>query len=234
MLAANELATGYASKILRDDDPLTSLRGQTQGGGGFFQTVTRSDEDAHDPGGLCQVENTAMKQKQMPESVEEALHRAAHHARNAIAELVAATRSLLHAVSLVASSDATRPSPTLASLARLLDELEAHIAAPTRDSSAAEPLLIALSEALDVEIARWEKRAERDSDARAVLRAFLGLRELLWELGVRPAAPDNTEASADPIRRNPQNSRNSRVTAAQAGGTRSGSGPRVQRVRVKG
>ncbi|MEE3329253.1 MAG: hypothetical protein VX246_00170 [Myxococcota bacterium] len=175
-----------------------------------------------------------MKRKQMPESVEEALHSAARHARNAIAELVAATRSLLDAVSLVASADATRPSPTLASLARLLDELEAHIAAPTRDSSAAEPLLIALSEALDVEISRWEKRAERDSDARAVLRAFLGLRELLWELGVRPAAPEEADAAADPIRRDRQNNRNSRVTSAQADDTHSESGPRVQRVRVKG
>jgi len=40
--------------------------------------------------------------------------------------------------------------------------------------------------ALDAEIARWEKRAAADGDARAVLRAFLGLRELLWEVGVRP------------------------------------------------
>ena len=175
-----------------------------------------------------------MKRKQTPESVEEALQHAAHHARNAIAEFVAASRSLLDAVSLLANADAARPNPTLASVARLLDELEAHIAAPTHSSSAAEPLLMALFEALDVEISRWERRAERDSDARAVLRAFLGLRELLWELGVRPAAPKPPEAAADPIRADRQNNRNSRVTSAQAENAHSGSSPRVQRVRVKG
>lgn len=175
-----------------------------------------------------------MNRKQVPESVEEALRSAAHHVRNAIAELVAAARALLDAVSLVATPDATSPSPTLASVARLLDELEAHIASPTRSSSAAEPLLMALSEALDTEIGRWEKRAERDSDARAVLRAFLGLRELLWELGVRPAASDDTDATREPSRPDRQNNRNSRVTSAQAVDTYSESGPRVQRVRVKG
>ena len=46
--------------------------------------------------------------------------------------------------------------------------------------------MVGLAEALDLEIERWERRAREDPDARAVLRAFLGVRELLWELGIRP------------------------------------------------
>jgi hypothetical protein len=55
-----------------------------------------------------------------------------------------------------------------------------------RGGDGPEPLLASIAEALDIEIARWEKRARDDLDARAVLRAFLGLREILWEVGVRP------------------------------------------------
>ena len=36
---------------------------------------------------------------------------------------------------------------------------------------------------------RWEERARDDSDARSVLRAYLGMREILWELGVRSSKP---------------------------------------------
>ena len=44
------------------------------------------------------------------------------------------------------------------------------------------------------EIERWEARSARDPDARAVLRAFLGLRELLWELGLRSDAKAEPES----------------------------------------
>ena len=177
------------------------------------------------------------KQRPSPESVEEALRNAAHHARNALAELVAASRSVLDAVSLVATNDSVSANPTLASVARLLDELEAHVASPTRGASDAEPLLKALSEALGAEIARWEKRATHDADARAVLRAFIGLREVLWELGVRPggsSAPPASPASAEATEAHPQKKRNPNVTSAQPDATHSSSGPRVQRVRVRG
>ena len=59
-------------------------------------------------------------------------------------------------------------------------------------------------DALDAEIARWETKARQDADARAVLRAFLGVRELLWELGMRPSAPaaeDGQEAAAPRARK---------------------------------
>ena len=145
-----------------------------------------------------------MSHTSSPESVEEALRRAAVHARTAMAESIAALRALLDAVALVATNGPAKSSVGLASLARILDELEEQIAPSnetTRPASAA--LLSALAEALDEEIARWEQRARRDHEARAVLRAFLGLRELLWEMGVRPGAhrpPDPAPDTAEPPR----------------------------------
>ena len=181
-----------------------------------------------------------------PASVEEALRNAAHHARSAVAESIAAARSLLDAASLVATGSAAQRSPALASLARLLDELEQQVASPSpgyarsRDGErVGEPLARALSEALDAEIARWEARAERDADARAVLRAFLGLREVLWELGVRPSRAES-EAPRDTHRPRPtpaasrQKTGNSDVTPAQADATHPESVPRVQRMHVRG
>ena len=177
-----------------------------------------------------------------PASVEEALTNASHHARNAVAELVAAARSLLDAGALVATRDVAAESPTLASVARLLDELEAHLASPSRASAAAAPILNALSEALAAEIARWEARAAHDADARAVLRVFIGLREVLWELGVRSsgAAEAGTGTGTERSRASGasdasrQQKSSSDVTLAQPGATHSESGPRVQRVRVRG
>jgi hypothetical protein len=118
-----------------------------------------------------------------PESAEQALARAAQHARAAAAELVAALRALVDAASLAASGQ-PGGSGRLAPLALVLDEVQT-LVSPEPGGGA---LAAAIAEALDAEIARWEERGRDDPDARAVLRAFLGLRELLWEMGVRPAA----------------------------------------------
>lgn len=118
-----------------------------------------------------------------PESAEQALARAAHHARAAGAELVAALRALLDAASLAASGQPGEDG-RLAPLALVLDEIQGLL---TPDVGAGT-LAAAIAEALDAEIARWEERGSDDPDARAVLRAFLGLRELLWEMGVRADA----------------------------------------------
>lgn len=115
------------------------------------------------------------------ESVEEALARGAHHARIAAAELVAALRALLDAASLAASGQPGGDG-RLAPLALVLDEIQGLLSPDV----GAGTLASAIAEALDAEIARWEERGRDDPDARAVLRAFLGLRELLWEMGVRP------------------------------------------------
>jgi hypothetical protein len=139
-----------------------------------------------------------------PESAEQALARAAQHARTAAAELVAALRALVDAASLAASGE-PGASGRLAPLAMLLDEAQALVS----PELGAGTLAAAIAEALDAEIARWEERGRDDADARAVLRAFLGLREILWEMGVRPAA--KTSAAGARPRRDSRRRRLQRV-----------------------
>lgn len=125
-----------------------------------------------------------------PASVEEALARARDHGRGAAAEALAAVHALLDAAALATSGQASQAHRLLGPLARLLERLAADL-----DRSRGEPseaLLTSVAEALDAEIARWEKRAQDDADARAVLRAFLGLREVLWEFGVRQGRPSDS------------------------------------------
>jgi hypothetical protein len=72
----------------------------------------------------------------------------------------------------------------------------------------AEPL----AEALELEIKRWELRSSTDADARVVLRAFLGLRELLWELGMRPGTSSTSDgAGSNSIRHEPAHTKRDRV-----------------------
>ena len=87
------------------------------------------------------------------------------------------------------AGEPARAHRLFAPLAGLLEGLEADLGATPDDAS--QPLLASIADALDAEIARWEALAEADSDARAVLRAFLGLRELLWEFGVRRSGGAN-------------------------------------------
>ncbi len=151
-----------------------------------------------------------------PGSVEEALDRARRHGRAAIADVLAAIHALLDAAALATAGEPAQAHRLFAPLAGLLEGLEADLEAAPRDAS--ESLLASIADALDAEISRWEARADADADARAVLRAFLGLRELLWEFGVRRTGgngevtpPDRRRAAA---RRRPRR--------------------RVQRVRVEG
>jgi hypothetical protein len=137
-----------------------------------------------------------------PADVAEALARARMHARSAASEAVLAAHALLDAAALAASGLPSDASRLLAPLAQLLDGL-AQALAPDAETVSA-PLLAALAEALDAEIARWEARARDDAEARAVLRAFLGVRELLWELGLRrrERGPDDSGAGPggpDPV-----------------------------------
>ena len=153
-----------------------------------------------------------------PQSVDEALARALRHARGAAAEVLAATRALLDALALATRGCATDEDPLLGPVVQLLEDLEARLAT---DRGAPLAVLSALADALDAEIARWEERARNDSEARAVLRAFLGVRELLWEFGVRntgAGGEGETETKARPV-----------VPKKPAKKS-----PRVQRVRVEG
>ncbi len=130
-------------------------------------------------------------------SVSEALSRAGRHARKAVSEGILAVRALLDAISLLQGGAPAESNRALEQVASWLEQMAAGVAG---DGGRDESLTRALAEALDLEIERWERRAREDPDARAVLRAFLGVRELLWELGVRPqpkrGAPDETNTSS--------------------------------------
>ena len=110
-----------------------------------------------------------------------ALARARRHSRTALAEALEAVRALLDAAALATSGVPAEAHGLLRTAARGLERAASGLS-PEADGPA---VVEALAEALDAEIARWESRADEDSEARAVLRAFLGVRELLWELGVR-------------------------------------------------
>jgi hypothetical protein len=129
-----------------------------------------------------------------PRTAPEALTRAARHARLAAAEALAAWRALVDAGALLATGGPSARVRGLGGVSRLTLELEAALRGGT--AAGGEALVRALAEALDAEIARWEARSVEDPDARAVLRAFLGLRELLWEVGVR--VPAEAAAAPDP------------------------------------
>jgi hypothetical protein len=122
-----------------------------------------------------------------PANVEEALVSARRHARAALGEAALAARALLDALALATSGAPSETSRTLSWAAAALDDAARGLG---RDAPHTSSLLGAVVEALDAEIARWEARAGVDRDARAVLRAYLGLREILWELGLRAPQSD--------------------------------------------
>ncbi|HME73498.1 MAG TPA: hypothetical protein VKM54_27090, partial [Myxococcota bacterium] len=124
-----------------------------------------------------------------PASALEALERARQHGRAAAAEALCAIHALVDAASLATTGVPAEAHRGLALLARALDD----VAGAFGEGEGA--LLGAVADALDAEIGRWEQRATQDPDARAVLRAYLGLRELLWELGVR--RPTSAEAGTE-------------------------------------
>ncbi|HXV37544.1 MAG TPA: hypothetical protein VEC18_10360 [Myxococcota bacterium] len=154
------------------------------------------------------------------ERAADAIARARGHAKAALGETLAALGALLDAASLAAIGEPPAGSALLGALSRILEALRAEIDADAA-LHAGGPLLQSIAEALDVEIARWQQRAESDDEARAVLRAFLGLRELLWEFGVR------RERGGDAARARHAR-RSSRADTARAPRAR------VQRVTVEG
>jgi hypothetical protein len=168
-------------------------------------------------------DRTRRDEAEPPESATEAAARARRHAYAAIAEALAAARALLDASSLALSGEASASNAVLGPIVRILEGLRAEFAEDAATGEAAT-LLRSIAEALDAEIARWEARAETDPEARAVLRAFLGLRELLWEFGIRRESDANgseeTSTRAARKKGRPTSTRRKQ--------------PRVQRVTVEG
>ena len=143
------------------------------------------------------------------ETAQQALQRAGRHARRAASETVAALHALFDAAALTTLGEPAAAYAVLAPLSRLLRDLSQELA-PLGDGTEAQ-LLAEVVSALGDEIARWEARAQEDPDARIVLRTLLGLREILWELGVRPKAT----AGAPRARRTQPGPRGARRADAQ-------------------
>lgn len=161
-----------------------------------------------------------------PRSVEEALTRARNHVRTAFAEALLAARCVLDAASLGATGVPAEGHEALRRAAQWLD----HAADAASGGATAEAArwLATVTEALDAEVARWEARSRIDPDARAVLRAFLSVRELLWEFGLRrgsDAAPPEPAPGAPGRPRTP---------AAARRPQRRGGATRLERVPVDG
>jgi len=129
-----------------------------------------------------------------PRSVEEALARAGAHGRAALAEAAAAARCLLDAASLAASG---APAEAHAGLRRASGWLARAEALAREGSERSARWIEEVAEALDREIARWESRSREDPEARAVLRAFLGVREILWEVGLRTQTARGSESARE-------------------------------------
>ena len=132
----------------------------------------------------------------MTQEFDEAVGRAREHLRRATLEGLEAATALLEAASSV-----SRTGPATEGIsADLLRGIERILHGLRSNGRFAFPEAVTgpLEEALAREIARWEIRSKSDQAARPVLRAFLGLRELLWELGMRTTqtASSQTDSTA--------------------------------------
>ncbi len=152
-------------------------------------------------------------------SSEEALQRARTHGRRAVSEALLATQALLDAGSISLSGNASEHNRYLSLLSKALEDVSQNLASESGQTS--NPLFSAIVDALDSEIARWQTQADADPEARAVLRAFLGLREILWEVGIRRPPDSPQETSPKRPKREPH-SRTRRPP------------PRIQKVPVEG
>jgi len=157
----------------------------------------------------------------MSEDVGEALERAQTHFKNATREGLEVVRALLEAAQRASEGSDARASSLTGELKRSFDEWAASLD-PERLTKIPRSLAEPLAKALDAEIGRWERLSKTDETARPVLRAFLGLRELLWELRTRTEQEPN--ASPDSA---PEN------TSTQTGASRPSAAPRVQRFDIE-
>jgi hypothetical protein len=158
-----------------------------------------------------------------PSTPAEALGEARLHAQRAAAESAAALRALLDAGTLAARGELAAAG-RLAPLAEALERIAAWLH-PEGDQSG-DAVLRALADGLDAEISRWEAKSREDPEARSVLRAFLAVREVLFEMSTRFATPRTEQpdaaAPSDTEERSPRPTRARRARR------------RVERVAVEG
>ena len=164
-----------------------------------------------------------MTERIAPTDAAEALAEARKHARRAAAESAAALRALLDAAALATHGE-TASAGRLAPLAEALERVAAWLHPEGGENG--EAVLRALADGLDAEIARWEAKCREDPEARSVLRAFLAVREVLFEMRTRFATPQ--EHAADPPESSDTDERSARPRRARRPRRR------VERVAVEG
>ena len=143
-----------------------------------------------------------------PRSADEAMTRARQHGFAALAECALALRAIVDAASLATTGAPSDANATIAGASTWLDQIAAQLQAGAGRSGA--PWLDAVARVLDAEIERWETLGRDDPEARAVLRAFLGVREILWDFGLRSSSRD----CADPTVPEPPESADVRESEA--------------------
>jgi len=144
-------------------------------------------------------------------------------------------RALVDAAALTAGGRPSEASRVFGPIAKLLDGFAEELSRGG-DGRSTE-FLASIAAAIDAEVAHWEARARDDAEARTVLRAFLGLREVLWEIGVKPSGAPAAATSPKSERQSERSG--SRGGAAPKRGDASASGkrrpgPRGERVPVQG
>jgi hypothetical protein len=128
------------------------------------------------------------------DSVLLALERARSHSQRSLSEAALALRALLDAASLGVSGEPAHRNLLLMELARSLDQSSALLA----DAATTSSLQIVM-DALDAQVERWEERSLDDPDARTVLRAFVGLREILFDSGFRTESNTRPSQTRRPV-----------------------------------
>ncbi len=146
------------------------------------------------------------------EGAVDALVRARRHARRGAAEWVLALRALLDAAALGLGQESAARHALLAPFSEILDQWSQRLGGSEEDLGAV------ILDALGAEIERWERRGADDDEARSVLRALIGLREILWELGLRPHPEPDPGARAFEEAETPA----SETAGMAAAGTRTG------------
>ena len=208
--AALAAADGYAALVRADAESTAELTARVAQAGGFVRRVpelsgrrarprgSRARRRSGVPGRAERTPRTERtddgttstnadtRTAPPPRSADEAIARARQHALAALAESALALRALVDAASLAATGAPSDAHAALAGASAWLDQIAEQLQAGAGRRGA--PWLDAVAHVLDAEIARWETRGRDDPEARAVLRAFLGVREILWEFGLRPSA----------------------------------------------
>lgn len=179
----------------------------------------------------------------MSRELDEALGRARSHLLQAALAAFESARALAEALQ-IASGRADSKAGSEPEADAILNGLDELITALRSGRLFTLPPALArsVSDALAREIRRWEMRSRKDPDARLVLRTFLGLQELLWEIGItREGAHDEGPAPNEAGRERSRSTRtrkqaereSGRSAGARGGAPRPMRSPRVQRFDVE-